>query len=339
MIEVEARIGATVLDVVTVTDGYRAHDGSMLVVGGKAVTSAIRLGLVTYEVRACERGNPVARPRIEKRIYGYLAASLVVQLAVWLAAVRFAPFEKLVHRTTRPLRLAHIHPTEPPPPKPAPTKPEPPKPAAEVHASSSPAAAHRKQPQDEVDKLYGNPAAQMAHLAKVMADIDVAGKLAHTDGPLYLPENDDSGFGGTGGHMTYDDTTYKVQKWALPTYWHVKGELAPVPAIEWCDDGSCSTRGPLELKPVLALLLAHEADIARCYREHTGDLVGNVRVRFPIGADGKVTGKLGTADGPVGYGTGTVGRCIAKIAQGIRWPRANDETYVFVGLAFKPAAG
>ncbi|HSN26258.1 MAG TPA: hypothetical protein VLT45_08235, partial [Kofleriaceae bacterium] len=130
-----------------------------------------------------------------------------------------------------------------------------------------------------------------------------------------------------------------VERWALPTYMHVKGELAPVPAIEWCDDGSCSTRGPLELKPVLARLLAHEAEIARCYREHTGDLVGNVRVRFPIGPDGKVTGKLGTETGPVGYGTDTVGRCVAAIAQKLRWPRANDETYVFVGLAFKPASG
>ena len=331
MLEIESRIGETILDIVE--GPCRAHDGTPLVRPG-----TVEIGFVTYTIRARELGQRVARPRIEKRIYGYLAASLVVQLAVWLAAVRFAPFEKLV-RHMRPMRLAHIQPQPgPPPPKPAPKKPEPPKPAREVHAGS--AAEHRApKPQDEVDKLYGNEAAQIAHLAKVMNDIDVAGKLAHTDGPLYLPENDDSGFGGTGGHMKYDDTTYKVERWALPTWTHMKGELAPVPAIEWCDDDSCSTRGPLELKPVLARLLAHEAEIARCYREHTGDLVGNVRVRFPIGADGKVTGKLGTETGPVGYGTGTVGRCVAAIAQRIQWPHANDETYVFVGLAFKPAAG
>jgi len=335
VLEIESRIGETILEIVE--GPCRAHDGTPLVTPG-----TVAIGFVTYTIRRREPAAPLARARIDTRIYGYLAASLVVQLAVWLAAVRCAPFEKLV-RHMRPMRLAHIQPQpEPPPPKPKPepTKPEPTKPAAEVHASSAPAAAHRKPPVDEVDKLYGNEAAQIAHLAKVMNDIDVAGKLAHTDGPLYLPENDDSGFGGGGGHMQYDDKTYKVERWALPTFTRThKGELAPVPAIEWCDEDSCSTRGPLELRAVLAQLLAHEAEIARCYREHTGDLVGNVRVRFPIGADGKVTGKLGTEDGPVGYGTGTVGRCVAKIAQGIRWPRANDETYVFVGLAFKPAAG
>lgn len=342
-IEIVARLADTVLDIARVPAGgsYRAHDGSMLVVAGKPVTPRVRIGLITYELRSAERVAPVARKRIEMRIYAYLAASLVVQVAVWLAAVTLAPFEKLVHRTPRPFRVAHVHATEPPPQKkPEPPKPEPPKPAAEIQASSAPSPHLRATDKpDEVDKLYGDPGAQMAHLAKVMAEIDVQGKLAHTDGPLYDPNNDSSGFGGTGGHMKYDDTTYKVERWALPTYMHVKGELAPVPAIEWCDEGSCSTRGPLELKPVLARLLAHEAEIARCYREHTGDLVGNVRVRFPIGPDGKVTGKLGTETGPVGYGTGTVGRCVAAIAQKIRWPRANDETYVFVGLAFKPAAG
>ena len=342
--EVVARLADTVLDITRVPaeGSYRGHDGSMLVVAGKPVVERIRIGLVSYEVRrTAPTRERVARKRIEKRFYPFLAASLVVQLALWLAAATLAPFEKLVVHKPRPLRVAHIQPSEPPPPpRPEPEKPEPPKPAAALHASSEPARRRSSRtPADEVDKLYGDPAAQMAHLAKVMAEIDVAGKLAATDGPLYLPENDDAGFGGTGGHMKYDDTTYKVERWALPTYMHVKGELAPVPAIQWCDDGSCSTRGPLALDRVLGVLIRHEAEIARCYREHTGDLVGNIRVRFPIGADGKVTGALGTETGPVGYGTGTVGRCVAKIAQGIRWPRANDETYVFVGLAFKPAAG
>lgn len=335
MLEIEARIGETIIEIVE--GPCRAHDGTPLVRPG-----TVAIGFVTYTIRPREHAQPLAHPRIEKRIYGYLAASLVVQLALWLAAATFAPFEKLVDRTTRPLRLAHIHVEPPPPkPKPEPPKPEPPKPAADIHVSSEPAHARPKAAkQDAVDKLYGNEAAQIAHLAKVMNDIDVAGKLAHTDGPLYDPNNDDSGFGGTGGHMKYDDTTYKVERWALPTFTRThKGELAPVPTIQWCDADSCLTRGPLELEPVLARLLAHEAEIARCYREHTGDLVGNVRVRFPIGPDGKVTGKLGTEDGALGYGTGTVGRCVAAIAQRIRWPRANDETYVFVGLAFKPAAG
>jgi hypothetical protein len=357
VIEVGARIGDSIVNVAHVPAGgsYRAHDGSLLVVAGRVVTPAVTIGLVSYTIARAERaGECVPRPRVERRMYGYVAASLAVQLAIWLVAVTTAPFEKLERPVYRIVRLTHVHAAVPPPkpkkpPTPVPEKPSPdrPKPtASSVHAS---AAHHRTADPDEA---AGSEPAEgitegeaIARLGKTFDDIDVAGQLAKTDGPLVDASTEPPGaFGGGGHHFNADavapEQTYAVGRWALPTFIRThKGELAPVPAIEWCDEGSCMARGSLPIDRVLAILARHEKQIAQCYREHTGDLAGTVRVRFPVGADGRVIGTLGTQTGPVGYGTGTVGRCIAKIAQGIRWPQARDETYVFVGLAFRPASG
>ena len=50
-----------------------------------------------------------------------------------------------------------------------------------------------------------------------------------------------------------------------------------------------------------------------------------------------MTGIYGKPDGPVGYGTGTVGRCVAKIAARLRWPQRPETTRVFIGALFRPA--
>jgi hypothetical protein len=341
VLEVAARIADTLIEV---REGpCRAHDGTPLVTPG-----TVTIGVVTYTIT---RTQPVtsrlARPKIDRRPFGYLALSLVAQLAVWLAAVTLEPFERLPRPVHRIVHVAHVREPDPPVPvKPPPVKTPPVKTAIAATrgptTSIPPRSKHHSTSEDELDRLYGNPAAQIAHLAKTFDEIDVKGKLAAADGPIVDPTDDSQGFGGAGNgrSMKFDDTTYKVERYAVPTFVRThKGQLAPVPAIEWCDDDSCMTRGPLAIERVLAILETHQAEIAQCYRAHTMDLVGNVRVRFPVGPDGKVTGKLGTEAGPVGSGSGTVGRCIAKIAQGIRWPKADDETYVFVGLAFRPAAG
>lgn len=362
MIEIVARIGDSIVEI---SDGpCRAHDGTPLVTPG-----TVTIGVVTYTIARTELSGriaePVPRPRIAKRPFAYLAASLVVQLAIWFVAASTAPFEKLERPVHRIVRVTHVRLPDPPPlPKPKPPKPTPdePKPEKPTPAASSavhhhpPRAPRRDEPDDpdENDEaadpsVPGDPAVAeavaIAHLAKTFDDIDVAGQMAKTDGPLVDANTETPGaFGGGGHHFDVDavapEETYAVKRWALPTYIRTKkGQLAPVPTIEWCDEDSCLTRGSLPIGRVLAILGRHEKEIAQCYREHTGDLVGNVRVRFPVDAEGKVFGKLGTATGPVGYGTGTVGHCIAKIAQGIRWPQAHDDTYVFVGLAFRPASG
>jgi hypothetical protein len=239
-------------------------------------------GLVTRTMRRTELAAPaVPCSAIDRRPLAYLGASLVALLVVVLVAFRVAPFERLPHRErARVARVAHVREPDPPPPKPAP--PAPPAPAA---IAAAPAAD-------------GPP------------DPDAAAAAA--------------GFGGEGHHLDVDriapKETYKVTRWAVPTYFRKKGGLAPVPTIEWCDDDSCVIQGPLELHVILSELEQHHAEIAQCYREHTGDLEGQIRFRFEVSPEGTVTGTYGKPDGPVGYGTGAVGRCVAKLAARLHWP-------------------
>jgi hypothetical protein len=310
VVERIARIGDTILEVEHLPPCERYRLGTF------------QVGLVTVTISRTTLDVPrVPRQRPELRPYVYLAASLIVLLAIWFAAVTTSPLEKIVRPTRRIAHVTHVH--EPPPP---PTTAKESKPAAVG------VIAHH----------HREPAATPAHLAKVIGNIHIAEQLAAADGPADPDAAlDEQGFGGGGHRFDVDavapEKTYEVGKWALPTYFRKKGELAPVPSITLCDDGSCSVEGPREMHAILAQLIEHEAEIAMCYREHTGDLDGQIRIRFVISPQGKVTGEYGTPDGPVGYGTGTVGRCVAKLAARLRWGQAPDEARVFIGMAFRPA--
>jgi hypothetical protein len=311
LVELVARIGDTVLEVAYLPASTSQPIGT------------VQVGLVTITTRRTTLDVPrVPRPRRELRPCIYLAASLIVQLAIWFVAVSLAPLQKVVrpvHRIAHIAHIADVHEPPPPPPPPAPPPAKPAKPAAT-------GAMHAVRP---------------AHLAKTIGEIHIAEKLAASEGPVDPNAAvDEQGFGGGGHRFNVDDVapekTYAVTKWALPTYFHVKGELAPIPSITLCDDDSCSVEGPRDMHAILAQLIAHEAEIAMCYREHTGDLEGQIRIRFEISPQGKVTGEYGKPDGPVGYGTGTVGRCVAKIAARLRWGQAPDQARVFIGMAFRP---
>jgi hypothetical protein len=335
LVELVARIGDTVLEVAHLLPGERYCWGGILVIDRDTVIGGpieLQVGLVTLTIRRITRERqPVPRPRREWRPTIYLAASLIVQLAIWLAAVTIAPFEKLVRHAPRIAHVAHVHEPPPPPPPPPPA----PKPAASASTVGPVAHAHK------AEFTSRNPGEAMAHLAKTIGEIHVADMVAAADGPADPNAAfDEQNFGGGGHRFDVDkvapEKTYEVTKWAVPTYFRVKGELAPIPSITLCDDGSCSVEGPRDMQKLLAQLIAHEAEIAMCYREHTGDLEGQIRIRFVLSPQGKVTGEYGKPDGPVGYGTGTVGRCVAKIAARLSWGQAPDEARVFIGMAFRP---
>jgi hypothetical protein len=329
VVELVTRMGDTILDV-----EYLPAETKVI--------PARTLGLVTRTMQRARLDAPaVPRPAFDGRPIVYLAASLVALLAVVITALGVAPFERLPHRAI--VRIAHVTHVREPDPPPPPSKPAPPTPAA---AAAAPAAhrAHKRESEASASEVASAELAfakAAAHLGKTFDAIDVAGKLAEASGPTDPDAIYEGGFGG-GGHRFDADAvapkeTYKVTRWALPTYFHVKGQLAPVPSIEWCDDDSCVLQGPLELATVLDELEQHHAEIAQCYREHTGDLEGQIRFRFEVSPEGKVTGIYGKPDGPVGYGTGTVGRCVAKIAARLRWPQRPETTRVFIGALFRPA--
>jgi hypothetical protein len=338
VVELVTRMGDTILDV-----EYLPATTEVL--------PARTLGLVTRTMQRTRLDAPaVARPAVDRRPLAYLALALLAQVAIVLIAFRVAPFERLPHHAVpRVARVTHVPEPDAPPPKPPTDDHED---RRQRSAADIADGLHDRAPATRVAAgrprrgTEGSPAASFAvaaaHLAKTYDDIHVAEQLAAAEGP---PDPDaamnEQGFGGGGHHFDVDAVapkeTYKVARWAIPTYFHRKGELAPVPTIEWCDDDSCVIEGPLELATVLDELEQHRAEIAQCYREHTGDLEGQIRFRFEVSPEGKVTGTYGKPDGPVGYGTGTVGRCVAKIAARLRWPQRPETTRVFIGVLFRPA--
>jgi hypothetical protein len=329
VVELVTRMGDTILDVEYLP-------------AATEVIPARTLGLVTRTMQRTRLdAPPVPRPAVDRRPIVYLAIFLVAQLAIVLIAFRVSPFERLPHHAVP--RIAHVTHVRAPEPPPKPDKPDKPANSHEDLRQRSAAhvaeGLHDRSPATRVAAAsYGEA---VAHLGKTFDNINVAGKLADASGPTDPDAIYEGGFGGGGHHFDPDAVapkeTYKVTRWALPTYFHRKGELAPVPSIEWCDDDSCVIEGPLELATVLDELEQHHAEIAQCYREHTGDLEGQIRFRFEVSPEGKVTGTYGKPDGPVGYGTGTVGRCVAKLAARLRWPQRPETTRVFIGARFRPA--
>ncbi|MDB4956972.1 MAG: hypothetical protein JWO36_4541 [Myxococcales bacterium] len=323
-----------------IVDG-RPDSGPVISIEGSI---ELQVGLVTFTIRRVARpSQPLPRARLDRRPFAYLVASLVVQLALWFAAVTVCPFERLSPRPSQPaahpvrvtrVRAPERSPVPKPPPQPTPIAPQP----AALTANHK---AREKRAYRENVPIAPDPDKAFAELQDQLDRIHIAEQVADA-GPRYDPDAaEGAGFGGGGHHFDVDRVaplkTIAVTSWGLPTFVHARGVLAPHPTMTMCDEDSCLTRGPIEIATVLATLEQHHAEIAQCYREHTGDLVGQIRVRFAIGRDGNLAGTLGTHDGPIGYGTGTVGMCVAKLAAGLRWPKAENETWVFVGIAFQPA--
>lgn len=300
-------------------DGRRVEGA----VGVRAGTFVIAVGLVTFTIAAIERAEQrVPRSRFDRRPLVFVAASLIAQLALLLAATTLAPYRQPPRVVPEVRRIArvHAHAKLPPPkavPKPSPTP------------APAPVAARSRATEVARWMSHGIVAADLGpSIARISGTHDLDA-VAALEGPVYDGSEEASDFGSTRRRL--DMTTVKVGAWAVPTYLRTSHDLAPVPALEWCDDDSCTTRGPLAIDDVRPLLERHADEIAQCYREHTADLVATVHVRFAIAVDGSVPTALG-------YGSGTVGRCIAAVARRIRWPQASGETAVFVGLVFRPAA-
>jgi hypothetical protein len=314
-------------------DGRRDPRSAISIAG----TIELQIGLVRFTIQRVARAvQRVPRARVEHRLFVYLAGSLIVQLAILLASLTHAAPEQLSRRLAVPIRIKHVRAPQPARP------PDAPKPSPPVTRGAAVTKLHAtKRARAENVQVEMNRDDAVAELARDFDRLHVAEQVDEA-GPLYDSDAAAAGgFGGGGHHFDVDRVaplqTIAVTKWGLPTFIHAPGELAPIPKLQMCDDDSCLTRGPIAIATILATLEQHHAEIARCYREHTGDLVGQIRVRFAIGPDGHVEGKLGTVDGPIGAGTGSVGRCVAKLAASLRWPKAERETWVFFGIAFQPA--
>jgi hypothetical protein len=346
-------------NLVRIPVGYSAKTAGRRVSGSalrlRDDTIEVELGITTIAIRKLTRPHmPVARPRFDIRMAIYMFASLIVLLAICLAAITLAPVHDAPARR-RPVRLVH---PQPPPPPPAPTPPPPP-PQTTRTAQQPPRATTAEHPRDPGRHAVRAGAAAESPTEDGYAAIarfaqNVKTPVIELDGTGAGP--DDYTSNDYGHTRRFDPTanpeydSVKVTKWAVASAGKGLGQTLPPPKMQWCDDDSCAAHGPIAMAAFVRELERHREQISNCYVDHTDSVEGPVRIRFSVTTDGKAyardvrfTGTSGgkgmsevRGDAPIGAGIGTVGRCVGKILAGVQWPHASAETDVWIGIAFSP---
>jgi hypothetical protein len=362
VVEVIARFGDTIIDVAHVgpNGAYRigtAPDANLAVLPGltsfpivegrtlrcpigwrsalRGATTELSTGAITIAItRTKLAAAPVPPPRIQLRTPLFLAASLLVHVALWLVAVTLEPFEQLPRHKPRPYRVAHIpdqvEKRVPEPPKP---KPEP-KPV--VQPEKAPRVARARMASRERDEREpGQPAAAQSAEHDMGASVAAAvARATQVDIEKYAkdmtPENthnpDDIETNGFGGHLRMGPgETIKTGAYATSIY-----------NIQQCrkHDPQCSLKGPTTAPYVRTFMLAKMDDIYACYTEHAPG-PGTIVLEFTIKGDGAVENARGS-------GLGETGDCAARIVSEMlfraQWPRDESgkyDTRVRWPIAFK----
>jgi hypothetical protein len=233
----------------------------------------------------------------------------------------------------------------PPPPLPPPPKPKPKQVPPQVQVQAQPKAP------------LGHEHEQLAPATSGMAQVHQFIKnwkppAVELDGTGAGPDDYTSNDYGNAKHFDPEsDPRYasvKVTKFSSGGHGKMVGETLPPPQIEWCDDDSCLARGPIAMATFLNELDRHRKDISNCYVDHTDQIEGSVRLRFFVTADGRARAATPQVHGdqveikegaPLGTGIGTVGRCIAKVIDRAKWPKASEETAVWIGIRFSAGDG
>lgn len=332
-------------DVVRVPAGVRA------IAAGRRLDGALRLGdelveielgLAVVSIRKLVRARePVPRPRVDLTVPAFLLVSLVAQVALWAAAEIVAPYQPPApHRKLLPVHVGHpALPAKPPdPPKQQP--PPPPQPQVHVEARRA-SAAETAAPQDTITDV----AAAMTDLSKHWKNPEIT-----LDGTNAAPEDYETNQYGHSRRFDPDSDpaydTVKVTQLPIPSAGKGLGQTLPAPQLVLCDDDSCEVRGALALSTFVAELEKHRKQIQDCYVDHTDQIAGTIRLHFGVSGDGSAFSTRlhvsrdevsGTRTAIVGTGIGTVGRCVAKLLDRVRWPATRGDTEVWLGIAFLPA--
>ena len=260
-------------------------------------------------------------PRFELRTSAFLAASLVAHLAIWFAAVRFAPLERLAPPRVRP-RLVHLAIADEPRP-PAPITPPPPVPTAAPASRAAPvprgARGRRGGGQRDAEGPEDVVAAARALNATLEA-IDLPGRAGEIDAEhFYDPGN--QGGGNFGSGRRFDPT--RREGW---------GTVATGPYtlmlydVTLCPQHSCTVEGPIPALYVRTHLHKYMDAIYACYEQLAPGL-GTIVLEMTITADGAVRDARGS-------GLGETGACAARVASTIYFKALGAETHVRYPMRF-----
>lgn len=359
VVEVVARFGETVLDIAHLgaSDTYRIGTAPgcelsvpgltcfPLVAGGTvhcpvgiaastmgAMTELRAGALVVQVTRTSLPAVVLPTPRVELRTPLVVVASLVAHLAVWLAAERYAAFERIEQRP-RPLRARLVEapvppPSPPPPPRQRPVQPPPSEqpparpPTARERAHAPPPrsgrAAELARARQAATDNFG---AAIAAVAKSFDDTHVVERVSALTAEGQYDE-DAANAQGFGGSRRFDPT--QREGWGTVA---VGAYVTLDVDFKQCPDGDCEVVGAIPALYVRTHLLAHMAELYDCYRTHAS-APGMIVLEFTITPDGAVRDARGS-------GLGDTGACAARVVETIFFRALGGDTRVRWPVVFK----
>jgi hypothetical protein len=355
VVEVVARFAGTIIDVahVSPTETYRigTAPGCALAVPGLTCfplvdagklrcplgvpavehdgTTELTVGALSLQVRRTTlRRAPLARPRIEWSPAAFVLASLIAHLAVWLIALRFAPFEQLPRPrpVLRLVRVEHTGELAPVKPPPAPTqKPAVVQPASRARVTRAVPSERPAEP--ATSRSTGDAVGEaVARAMKSFDDTHVVERVSALR-PEDTYNEDDANARGFGGGRRFDPT--QRDGWGTVE----SGAYATMPFdFKQCPDKKqCSVEGPIPPLYVRTHVLARMAEIYACYEQHSAE-PGTIVLEFTITADGAVRDARGS-------GLGETGACAARVVADIFFKALGSETHVRWPVRFNAGPG
>lgn len=330
VVELVVRLGDTILDVAHLAPDRSYRIGTHVISAARlAAVQHMQLGLVTIDATRTDLARTrITSRRPEWKLTLYVAASLTVHIALWLAAAILAPFERLADEPPPP-RMRHAHVTldvPPEPPKPA-TQPPPPSPSQEP-PDPGPRAARRARKleraeaaSEAVPTTFGEAASDVANMVAKLDVVRRVGELRPED----TYNEDDANARGFGGGRRFTPPAESIESGAYQTL--------PLD-VTLCPKKSCSVRGPIPALFIRTHLHTVMAAIHACYEQHASG-PGTITLEFTIDVDGGVQNMRGS-------GLGETGACAARAASGLYFkalgkdvkPGQSPETHVRYPIRF-----
>ena len=350
VVEVVARFGGTIIDLAHVgpADTYRigTAPGVDLVIPGLVCfplvdgntvrcpvglsaredgsRTELRAGAVTFHITRTKLPAPsLPRPAFDWRPPIVLFVSLVAHLAVWLAAMRFEPFERLpIEKPRRYARLKTPPPDPPPPPPPQHIEPKQPVMRSKQHAQSAPAARRASALPEHADTTGVMASAAELAVADALKSFDdtrVIERVSALTGDVYNEHTaNEQGFG---GGRRFDPSQREGFE-SVET-----GPYATMPFnVKLCPKRTCKIPGPVPALYVRTHLLGQMDAIYDCYAMHASE-PGTIVLEFTITGDGLVREASGS-------GLGETGACAARAAEAIIFRAFGRETRVRYPIRF-----
>lgn len=284
----------------------------------------LRAGAVTLHItRTKLPASSLARPRFDWRPLAFVLASLVAHLAVWLAAMCYAPLERLPSEKPRRYARLKAPPPDPPPPPPQ-QRVEQKQPAMRSKQRAHPALATRRahalpEHADTTGVMASAAELAVARALKSFDDTRVVERVGALTGDVY--DEDAANTEGFGGGRRFDPSqrdgfgTVETGPYATTSF-HVK----------LCPNRTCKVVGPVPPLYVRTHLLGQMDAIYDCYATHASE-PGTIVLEFTITADGLVREASGS-------GLGETGACAARAAEAIIFRAFARETRVRYPIRF-----